>query len=113
MDIETAIEHIAAWGDDDWIGLWLIAQYVADDLEIEDREEALEATLAIVRGLLTRGFRAGPSPVENVGVKFVPWREQDPDAVLAFIRREWMRRDDFPSWGDPWFAAGRFCRLDA
>jgi hypothetical protein len=51
--------------------------------------------------------------VENVGVQFVPWRDQNPDAVVAFIRREWMRRDDFPTWSDPWFAAGRFCRLDA
>jgi hypothetical protein len=114
MNIEAALEELAGWGEDDWIGLWLIVSYVADDLGIEDPNQQLETTLVLVNALLARGFRAGDSPAQNGGVYFVWWPDQDPAAIAAFIRREWARNDEFPSWGDrPWFAAPRFCRLDA
>jgi len=112
MNIEAALEQLTGWCEDDWIGLWLIVAYVAEDLGIEDPEKQLEATLLLVCKLLKRGIRAGDSPVH--AVQFVPWPDQDPAAVAAFIRQEWLRNDEYPSWGDgPWFAAPRFCRLDA
>jgi hypothetical protein len=114
MNIESVLEELAGWGEDDWLGLWLIVAYVADDLGIEDDEKQLELTVILVRELLKRGLQAGDSPVQNSGPKFVPWRDQDEDAIAAFIEHQWRRNDEFPSWGDaPWFAAPRFCRFDA
>ena len=114
MNIDAAIEQIAGWAEDDWIGLWEIVAYVAEESGVEDSEQQVELTVAVVKGLLERGLCAGESPVHNTGPRFVPWREQDPDAITAFIRREWQRNDEFPSWGDaPWFTIARLCRLDA
>jgi hypothetical protein len=114
MNIESVLEELAACGADDWIGLWLIVAHVAEDLEVEDAQKQLEVTLTLVKELLKRGFRAGDSPVQNGGVHFIPWTDQDPDQVAAFIEQQWRRNDEFPSWGDaPWFAAPRFCRFDA
>jgi hypothetical protein len=114
MHVESVLEELAGWGEDDWLGLWLIVAYVADDLGIEDAEKQLEVTVVLVKELLKRGLQAGNSPVQNSGPEFVPWRDQDPDAIAAFIEQQWRRNDEFPSWGDaPWFAAPRFCRFDA
>jgi len=114
MNVEAALDELAGDGEDDWIGLWLIVAYVTDDIGIEDPEKQLEVTLVLVSELLARGFRAGDSPVQNDGVLFVPWANQDPAAVTALIRRRWADNHDFPAWGDdPWFAAPRSCRFDA
>jgi hypothetical protein len=113
MNIEPVLAGLLRFGEDEWIGLWVIADDVAQDLGVEDWAENLQATLALVRELLRRGYRAGDSPLENDAVHFAPWPNQDAEAVVDFIRRQWMRRADLPSWGDsPWFAAPRFCRLD-
>ena len=115
MDIETAVKQIEAWAQSDWIGLWEIVAYVSEDLGDEVSEERqLELIVCVVKGLLKRGLCAGDSPLQNPGPRFVPWRNQDPDAVAALISREWWRNEEFPSWGDgPWFAVARLCRLDA
>jgi len=114
MNIGAVLEELVGWGDDDWIGLWLIAAHVAGDLGLEDPGENLEVTAVLVKELLKRGFRAGDSPLGNDGVHFTAWPNQDPDAVVDFTRRQWMRRTELPAWGDcPWFATSRFCRLDA
>ena len=56
-NIEAALEQLTGWCEDDWIGLWLIVAYVAEDLGIKDPEKQLEATLILVRKLLKRGSR--------------------------------------------------------
>jgi len=114
MNIEAVLSELAGFGEDDWIGLWLIAAYAAEDLGVTDHEKNLEITVVLVQELLRRGFQAGDSPVYNDGVHFTAWPDQRPNTVVDFIRREWMRRADLPSWGDrSWLAAPRFCRLDA
>jgi hypothetical protein len=114
MNIEAVLEELVGWGEDDWIGLWLISAYVAEDLGVEDPQQNLEVTVALVKELLKRGFRAGDSPLQTDGVHFAAWLNQEPDAVVDFIRRQWTRRAELPAWGDcPWFATPRFCRLDA
>jgi hypothetical protein len=114
MNIDAALEQIAGWAETDWIGLWEIVAYVEEELGVEDFERQLEVTVAVVKGLLERGLRAGDSPVVNIGPLFVPWRDQDPDSLANLIREKWKRNDEFPSWGDgPWFTVGRLCRLDA
>jgi hypothetical protein len=114
MTIETVLEQIAGWCEDDWVGLWEIVAYVAEDLGVEDPEKQLELTAALVKELLKRGLRAGDSPLHNTGARFLPWRDQDPDTVTAFITQQWKRNDAYPSWGDgPWFATARLCLLHA
>jgi len=114
MNIDAVLEGLVQFGEDDWIGLWVIAADMAGELDVDDWKENLEITLVLVRELLKRGFRAVDSPLRSDGVHFAPWPDQDPEAVVDFIRRQWMRRAELPAWGDcPWFAAPRFCRLDA
>jgi hypothetical protein len=68
MNIEPVLAGLLRFGEDEWIGLWVIADDVAQDLGVEDWAENLEATLALVRELLRRGYRAGDSPLENDAV---------------------------------------------
>lgn len=114
VNIDAALEQIHGWAETDWIGLWEIVAYVQEESGTDDSERLLELTVALVKGLLQRGLRAGDSPIANIGPLFVPWRNQDPDSLAKLIQREWKRNDEFPSWGDgPWFTVGRLCRLDA
>ena len=114
MNIDAILDGLVQFGEDDWIGLWLIAADVAEDLKVEDSPANLEGTLVVVRELLRRGFLAGESPVRSDGVRFIAWPEQDPDVVVDLIRRQWMRNANYPLWEDsPWFAAPRFRRFDA
>jgi hypothetical protein len=91
MNIEEIVDGLAHFGEHDWIALWIIVDDVAEGLGLEDSQAQLEATLVVVKELLRRGF-----------------------AVVELIRRQWKGKPDYPAWGDgPWFAAPRFCRLDA
>ena len=114
MNVESVLEELVGWGEDDWIGLWLIVAHVSDELGVEENAKQLEVTVVLVKELLKRGLQAGNSPVQNSGPRFLPWPDQDPETIAAFIEQQWRRNDKFPSWGDaPWFAAPRFCRVDA
>ena len=113
MTIEEIVEGLASYGEDDWIALWIIVDDVAEELGLEEPRTQLEATLLVVRELLRRGFLAGESPAHSAR-HFIPWPDQNPDSVAELIRRQWMGKPDYPDWGDgPWFAAPRFCHLDA
>ena len=46
MSIEAVLQALLQFGEDDWIGLWVIAEDVAEDLGIREWAENLEATLA-------------------------------------------------------------------
>jgi hypothetical protein len=114
MSIEEVVEGLVHFGEGDWIALWIIVDDVAQELGLEDSQAQLEATLAVVRELLRRGFLAGESPASSSGIHFLPWPNQNPDAVVELIRRQWAGKPDYPDWGDgPWFAAPQFCRFDA
>ena len=39
MNIEAVLEELVGWGDDDWIGLWLISACVAEDLSVKDQQQ--------------------------------------------------------------------------
>src|SRR5919199_4765610 len=108
MKREAVLEGLLSCADDDWLALWMIAQDVEELLGIADPLQNLEHTLALVRDLLKRGLRAGDSPVANSGVHFTAWPNQDPEAIVDYIRREWLQRGTLPRWGDsPWFAGER------
>lgn len=105
MNIDAVLEGLVQFGEDDWIGLWVIAQDVEELLGMEDPNENLEVTVALVKELLKRGFRAGESPLLGNGVHFIAWPDQDPENVAYLIRRTWKQRGTLPGWGDcPWFA---------
>ena len=90
MDLEAAVVQIEGWAESDWIGLWEIAQYVGDEMGEPDSEERqLELIVSIVKGLLQRGLCAGDSPLTNLGPRFLPWRNQDPETISAAIGRGW------------------------
>lgn len=104
MNIDAVLEGLVQYGEDDWIPLWVIAQDVEELLGLEDPNENLEVTVALVKALLKHGFRAGESPLGSA-VHFVEWPDQDPEAVAYLIRRQWKQRGTLPGWGDcPWFA---------
>jgi hypothetical protein len=108
MNTKAVLKGLLDSAEDDWLGLWMIANDVEELLDIDDPMENLEVTLRLVRELLERGLRAGDSPVANSGVHFKPWPDQDPQVIVDYIRREWTQRAALPSWGDgPWFAAVR------
>jgi hypothetical protein len=109
MDIEEVVEEFMDMAEDDWVGLGFISNDVADVLGVEESAANLELTLAVVRELLKRGLLAGESPAFSD--QFIPWPQQDADAICDFIRREWEKRGAPPDWGDaPWFASLRFCK---
>jgi hypothetical protein len=45
MNIEPVLAGLLRFGEDEWIGLWVIADDVAQDLGVDDWAENLEATL--------------------------------------------------------------------
>jgi hypothetical protein len=47
MNIEAVLEDLVRLGDSDWIGLWLIAACVAEDLKIEDLDETSRSSWSI------------------------------------------------------------------
>lgn len=107
MNIDAVLEGLVQFGQDDWLPLWVIAQDVEELLDIDDPNENLEVTVTLVKELLKRGFVAGESP-HTSAVHFLAWPDQDPDAVVSLIRREWKHRGTLPGWSDgPWFCAPR------
>lgn len=107
MDKERLVDELLACAQDDWLALWMIAGDV--EAELDDPDQTREVTIDVVRELLKRGLRAGDSPVNGDCVHFNAWANQDPDAIAAFIRRDWQHRDGPPGWDDaPWFAAPSF-----
>jgi hypothetical protein len=105
MNKKAVLRGLLSFAEDDWLGLWVIANDVEELLGIEDPMANLEVTIGLVTQLLQCGLRAGDSPAANGAVHFKPWPEQDPQVVADFIRREWTQRGALPSWGDgPWFA---------
>lgn len=109
MDKQKLVEELFSCAQDDWLALWMIAGDVEAELDSDDPEETREATIDVVRELLKHGLRAGDSPVNGDCVHFSAWANQDPDAIAAYIRREWQQRGEPPGWDDaPWFAAPAF-----
>lgn len=104
MDISGVLDDLVSLGASDWIALWMIVEDVDAGLEPDSEEETLELTIALVRGLLQRGFLAGDSPAESA-VRFNAWSNQEPRVIGDYIRRNWKKRGGPPGWGDaPWFA---------
>ena len=105
MNKKAVLRGLLSFAEDDWLGLWVIANDVEELLGIEDPMANLEVTIGLVTDLLQCGLRAGDSPAANSAVHFQPWPDQDPQVVADFIRRQWTQRRALPSWGDgPWFA---------
>jgi len=99
-ETERLADLFYAEAREDLVGLWEIVK------EVEERtgpgEDAPERALELVRALLRRGLRAGDSPYSAGGYR--PWPNQEPDAVIDRIRREWLALGRTPNIPDiAWF----------
>ena len=91
---------LPAVDDGDLIGLWWIAKLVEE--RIGGGAVAREQTLRVVATILAMGIRAGTTPYHPEG--WQPWPDQEPGAVLARIRQDWMEAGETPNIPDsPWF----------
>jgi hypothetical protein len=87
----------------DWTGLWEVAADVRRDCGISDNQKVKEHSLEAVRMLMDRGFRVGQFERYGDG-KLILWPDQDPEAVVARIDREWDSAKGDPNINDIcWF----------
>jgi hypothetical protein len=71
---------------------------------IESNEEVKRLTLEVVRAIVNCGLRVGT--FRSYGdTDLIPWTEQNADAVVARIDREWDPKRGDPTLKDPicWF----------
>lgn len=88
---------------EDWLGLVVIANFVRRRCGVTDNDEVKQLSQKAVRVLMERGFRVGQ--FKHYGdSKLIPWPEQDPDAVVARIDKEWDATKGDPNINDIcWF----------
>ena len=97
---EDLVDQFCTEARDDFVGLWEIVRQV--EQRTGPGSAAREPTLAVIRALLVRGLRAGDPPYSARGYR--PWADQEPDAVIDRIRREWLALGRMPNIADiAWF----------
>ncbi len=95
------VEDLHKESIDDVVGLWQVIGFVHECLG--DESVLREPSLDVVRGLLAKGLLAGDPPYSAGG--YQPWSDQDPEAVIDRIRREWLALGRTPNIPDiVWFA---------
>ncbi len=100
---EDLVDQFCAEARDDFVGLWEIVRQV--ERRTGPGDTAREQTLAVIRALLARGLRAGDPPYSAMGYR--PWANQEPDAVIERVRREWLALGRAPNIADiAWFGLG-------
>ena len=97
------LNEIVGWSyeeaHEDYIGLWQVIDRAAT--KFADAATADKAVFDSIRALLARGLLAGNLTRQNT---FVPWDQQQPDAVIARIQREWQELGHTPTIDDiAWF----------
>lgn len=94
-ELKDFIARCEAGRAEDWLGLVVVANFVRRRCDVADNHEVKRLSLQAVRLIMERGFRVGQ--FKHYGdSKLIPWPEQDPDAVVARIDKEWD-----PAKGDP------------
>lgn len=100
-NMQNIIDRFYAEAQEDAIGLWEIIDEIEENSNsnIDIRQQ----TSLLVRLLLARGLIAGNPPYSATG--YEPWPNQEPDAVVNRINREWDALGRLPSVPDiVWFA---------
>jgi hypothetical protein len=101
--VKSFIANCEAGRAEDWLGLVVVANFVRRRCDVSDNDEVKRLSLKVVRSLMERGFRVGQ--FKRYGdSKLILWPEQDPDAVIARIDREWNAAKGDPNINDIcWF----------
>ncbi len=94
-ELKDFVADYEAGRAEDWLGLAVIANFVRRHCGVADNDEVKRLSLKTVRVLMERGFRVGQF-MHYGDSKLILWSEQDPDAVVARIDKEWD-----PAKGDP------------
>ncbi len=96
--VDDYIRH----ADADYVGLWQIASRIRLDLELDDGKRVEQQTLIVVRQLVDRGLL--PGDYFKSGFNF--WNEDDTEAIVARIKKEWDFGHGDPTLANPicWFA---------
>lgn len=94
-ELKNFVADCEAGRAEDWLGLVVVANFVRRRCDVADNHEVKRLSLQAVRLLMERGFRVGQFRYYGDS-KLIPWPEQDPDAVVARIDKEWD-----PAKGDP------------
>ena len=101
---DERVERYMAEAKEDLVGLWEIARDARERAAADGN--VMDDALAIVRELLARGLMAGDPPYSAGG--YHAWADQEPDRVVARIRREWQALGRIPDIPDiAWFARAR------
>ncbi len=88
--------------EEDYIGLWQLIKEAKRFATTEEPLVVQAVTLAIVREFLAAGLEAGEPPYSVTG--YIPWPDQNPDAVTSRIEQEWEALGREPNIGEIcWF----------
>ncbi len=86
--LDEEIEGIIKDAKFDYTNLWSIIVGANEATDADPQFGRMERTFVLLRRLLARGFQA----VDLVeGGKCVPWLDQNPDAIIRRIEKEWRR----------------------
>lgn len=102
-ELKDFVADCEAGRAEDWLDLAVIASFVRRRCGVTDNDEVKRLSLKAVRVLMERGFRVGQ--FKHYGdSNLIPWPEQDPDAVVARIDKEWDTAKGDPNINDIcWF----------
>lgn len=100
--IDAIGKHFIYRTIDDYEGLWVLADLVGDELDIEDAQQVREMTMGILADLLTHEWvRIGT--LSGRDGRFKPW-SMDVVEALEYIATEWEKLGRLPTIGEiAWF----------
>jgi hypothetical protein len=97
--LEYKVDDLLKEAKEDYVGLWEISQITRE--AFGGGNEARESSLIIVRQLHTKGLKAGNLTQDG---SFALWPDQDANAVVDRIAREWLEPDaDSAIYDTAWF----------
>lgn len=101
ISTEKIVSELRNEADVDFVSIPMIAGTVEEDLALKDPEEVRRWTLAVARGLMTRGVY--PGDYDNA-TKITFW-PGTPDEHLKRIETEWVAMGKRPDFDKPicWF----------
>jgi hypothetical protein len=101
MDLNNIVEDFEKDAALDYIGLWELVRAAAEKAEEKNEASIRRLTFAILRKMLSRGFRAGGFTQTR---EWQLWSDQRPESVIRRIEAEWDALGHEPNMGDVvWF----------
>lgn len=97
-EMATVVDDVLDFARDDWVGLWVIFNWVKERMPDASSDERKVATLSICAAALERGLKAGNPPYSPGG--FRAWPDQTISSVVAAISQQWDQLAEEPNIGD-------------